>query len=147
VSLAEVDINANEALVWNAFVDLLATIEHKELSARQRLAQLVFWYEAEIQNGGHLQFFWNCGPDRGSETSESLRALGAHEHALVLKQALERWNAVARLAPADTMEYAAIAAEREFDDLDRAFHDCRPPLIDVLRRHLAENETEYIVRE
>jgi len=48
-------------MVWNAFVDLIATEDYADLSPLQRKAHLVFWYESEVQNGGHGQYFENQG--------------------------------------------------------------------------------------
>jgi hypothetical protein len=41
---------------WNAFIDLVATEDATRLTATQRAAQLAFWYDSEVQNGGHLQY-------------------------------------------------------------------------------------------
>jgi len=140
-------LKQNSHADWNAFIDLLAMTEYDDLASEQRQAHLVFWYESEVQNGGHLQFFLNQGHDRAEETALSLNALGASEHAQVLEQATARWRGAARLAPADAMEYSAVASEMEFEDLDRAFHDCPVPLVEILRRHLVEHDSDYIIRE
>jgi hypothetical protein len=139
-------LSQNSHADWNAFVDLLATA-YDDLAPGQRQAHLVFWYESEVQNGGHLQFFLNQSHDRAKETVLALDALGAPEHAQVLEQAVARWSGAARLPPADAMEYSAVASEMEFEDLDRAFHDCRVPLVETLRRHFMEHEGDYIIRE
>jgi hypothetical protein len=47
-------------------------------------------------------------------------------------------------SPADALEYATMACEGEFDELDRAFHACRDFLHDVLTRHLEKHEDEFI---
>jgi hypothetical protein len=47
----------------------------------QRPAHLVFWYESEVQNGGHFQYFTNRSDHHIEETIQSLNALGAHDHA------------------------------------------------------------------
>ena len=39
---------------WNAFIDLVATEDANSLTATQRTAQLAYWYDSEVQNGGHL---------------------------------------------------------------------------------------------
>ena len=44
-------------LIWNAFIDLIAIEDYGDLSPIQRKAHLVFWYESEVQNGGHGQYF------------------------------------------------------------------------------------------
>jgi hypothetical protein len=145
--VTEADLRANSGAIWNAFIDLLATTEEYDLSALQRTAHLVFWYESEMQNGGHLQFFSNWDTKRASETVLSLGAIGAPGHAQILKQALDRWTSIARLPPGDNLEYSAVASEMEFNDLDHAFSDQRPDLVQVLERHLSEHEAEYIIRD
>ena len=68
--------------IWNAFVNLLSLSDPDELSVVQRQAQLVFWYESEVQNGGYLQYFLNRG------TVEAMDAIAAlHILALLLNQA------------------------------------------------------------
>jgi uncharacterized protein DUF4375 len=127
---------------WNAFVQQLAMTHYDDLTPAQRPAHLVFWYESEVQNGGHLQYFLNRGDAHGEETTQSLHALGADAQARIFQQALIRRRSVARSAPADAQEYAAEALEGEFDDLDQAFHTCPKQLVEVLRLHLAEREAD-----
>jgi hypothetical protein len=147
VIVTKTALSQNSHADWNAFIGLLAMTDHDDLTTLQRSAHLVFWYESEVQNGGHLQFFLNQSDDRMEETVSSLNTLGAPAQAQVLEQALARWRGAARLPPADAMEYSAITFEMEFDDLDRAFHDCSIPLIEILRRHFVAHEAEYIIRE
>jgi len=140
-------LEENSGAAWNAFIQLLAMTDYEALVPSQRPAHLVFWYESEVQNGGHLQYFTNGHDERGEKTIESLGALGAEAQAQVLVSALARWRSAARLPPADAQEYEAIALENELEDLDRAFHACPIQLLDVLMRHFAEHEADFIVRE
>lgn len=132
---------------WNAFVHLLAVTAYDDLMPSQRPAQLAFRYDCEVQNGGHLQYFNNFGPGRGEETIQSLEALGAHAQARILEQALARWNSATRKPPVDLPEYSVIALQGEFNDLDVAFYRCPVQLSELLERHLAEHEADFIVRE
>ncbi len=59
IKLTKSDVEEKPYCIWNAFVELLASHDYNELSPRQRAAHLVFWYESEVQNGGHLQFSEN----------------------------------------------------------------------------------------
>ena len=140
-------LRENDHADWNAFIQLLALTDYNELAPQQRAAHLVFWYESEVQNGGHLQYFTNHSYERSEEALRSLVELGASGHARVLEQALTRWRSAARLRPADVLEYVAVALEAEFDDLDTAFHDCEVTLMQVLQRHFVEHEGNFIVRE
>jgi hypothetical protein len=49
-------LRENDHADWNAFIQLLALTDYDELAPQQRAAHLVFWYESEVQNGGHLQY-------------------------------------------------------------------------------------------
>ena len=142
-----VDRKAAEAhpyLIWNAFVNLVAMEEYASLSAVQRQGHLVFWYDSEVQNGGHLQFFLNRGTDLVEETLASLRANGLPCHASVLRRAAEAWLASERRAPDSVEEYVEIALEDEFGEFDQAFHGCRPDVHEALQRHLERHRDEYV---
>ncbi len=54
-------------LVWNTYVSILALSDSRELTPNQLDAQLVFFYENDVQNGGHLQFFENGDANRFQE--------------------------------------------------------------------------------
>jgi hypothetical protein len=133
--------------VWNAFVELLAMAKYDDLAPSRRGAHLAFFYDAEVQNGGHLQYFHNRRRDPTAETIQALDALGADDQARILEQALARWNSAARLLAADLREYSAIAMEGEFEDLDSAFYRCPVQIMDHLERYLAAHEADFIERE
>lgn len=118
------------------------SVSYDDLSVSQRPASLVFRYDSEVNNGGHLQYFLNCGIERVEETIQALQALGAHHHAEILRAAFARWMSAARLPPADLMEFSAVASEGEFADLDDAFHELN--LGPILERYVAERITEYV---
>jgi hypothetical protein len=121
--------------------------DYADLTPSQRPAQLVFWYESEVQNGGHLQYFINRGDDHSEETIQALHSLGARGQARVLAQAVALWRSAHREASVDAEVYVEEALEDEFGDLDKAFHACPENLASVLQRHLAVNEPEFIARD
>ncbi len=145
-TVSQEDLKRDPYAVWNAYVDLLAMSEYRDLGPSQRPAHLVFWYESEVQNGGHLQYFINRGVDRVEETIEALRTLGASDQAQVLRQAIDLWNSKPRVAPTDVDEYVEEALEMEFAELDESFDDCQRDLTTVLGDHLSSHESEFIVR-
>jgi hypothetical protein len=131
--------------VWNEFVALLADSEYDELNEVQRDAYLVFCYESEVQNGGHLQFFENAGAGRVPELAGALRRLGADCQANLLGLAVDRWLEKARPRIRSVEEYVEIAGQAEFDSFDRTFHECRLTLTDVLEDYLRRHQTEFVV--
>jgi hypothetical protein len=77
-----------EATIWNGFVELLALSRPEELTPEQRPAQLVFWYQSEVLNGGHLQYVVNRGSAEAREAIGALESFGATEHARLLAEAV-----------------------------------------------------------
>ena len=131
------------ATIWNAFVELLAMSDESDLDPAQRPAQSVFWYESEVQNGGHLQYFLNRGTAEAREAVLALRALGATVHATNLSAALDRWHAVVRTPPSSVEEYVEEALEGEFTSYDNKF-SVAVPLVDVLQQHLDQNQKLFV---
>ena len=125
--------------VWNAFVDLIATEEFSQLSPLQRKAHLVFWYESEVQNGGHGQYFENQGAGHLGETIEALGDLGLQCQATVLRRAQD-----SLAAAADPADWAKGLPGELLAQLDDAFHRCAPDVPSALENHLQAYKAEYI---
>jgi uncharacterized protein DUF4375 len=130
--------------VWNAFVDLISSEPSEPFTAEQRAAALVFWYESEVQNGGHLQYFSNRGPDEAAASVAALRQLGASDHAAVLQAALESIPWTPDGSPISLEEYVGIAREGPYDEFDQAFHDASPPLQSVLETYLKSHLSAFV---
>jgi len=142
-SAAKLDPHA----VWNAFVDLLANSTLVELTDIQRHPHLVFWYESEVQNGGHLQFFENRPEELIEPTLTALRVLGAEAYLPILNDATLRWRSQPREKLETVEEYASTGLHGEFEDLDRAFYDAEPPLTQLLENYLDDNVSEFVLVE
>jgi hypothetical protein len=126
-------------LIWNAFIDLIAAENYDDLSPLQRKAHLAFWYDSEVQNGGHGQYFENQGRQRLRETVAALHDLGLSCQARVLERAADR------LAAADSQgEWNDILPDGFVEELDDAFHACRPDVTTALGQHLRVNESQYV---
>lgn len=130
--------------VWNAFIDLIATEEFESLPPIQRVGHLIFWYESEVQNGGHYQFFVNGGTVHLHETVEVLGDLGLTCQAETLRAAGDVWLSSERTFPETGEDFASGALEGEFDELDAGFHECLPSLMEALESHLKEHQDEYV---
>lgn len=123
------------------------------LSPEQRPAAHAWRYSGEVNNGGHAQYFINLAAIEGlgfvPEVIAGMRAIGLGDAADILSAAYARWAGAARLAPADLADACAIFAEREFDDLDRAFYEIDKSgpesLSTRLDAYLAANERLFIV--
>jgi len=131
--------------VWNAFVRV-AFQPYEELNEIQRIAHLTLWYESEITNGGHLQYFENHGTDRADEVQAALRAIGANCQANVLAAALtqRQWRKRKRIRFVES--YVKAARQGEYDEFDTQFYNCDPEITTLLEAWLDQHESEFVKR-
>ncbi|MCL5279625.1 MAG: DMP19 family protein [Planctomycetes bacterium] len=130
--------------VWNAYVNLLAMEDYRDLSPEQRPAHLVFWYEHEVQNGGHFQYFENLGTEHLAETISALELLRATGQQQILREASELWLSRSRPRIQTVEEFCAAELEREFNTLDSRFHLCTPALVDCLETYLNDHQSSFV---
>lgn len=131
--------------IWNAYVDLLACEDYDDLTVEQRFAHLVFWYESEVQNGGHLQYFENRGTEHLEETIEALGVLGAPCQQRILRQTSALFLSSPRLRISSVEEYVARALEVEFSTYDLQFGECSPSLTDCLEQYLVNHQSLFVL--
>ena len=142
---AEVDAFPTGA-VWNAFVDLLATTEAADLDPVQLPAYHAFWYDSEVQNGGHLQYFLNRGMEEAKLAVTSLRSLSALPQAEILGKALSGWLAYERESPRTAEEYLALeVTEDALSQLDDQYYSATPTLTQLLQSHLDTYQSRFVV--
>jgi len=126
-------------LAWNSFIDLLAMEEYDDLSPLQRRAHLVFWYDSEVQNGGHGQYLENRGVRRLAETVAALEGLGLPGQAVTLSRL------AAILSGADQeADWSDVLVDEVIEELDDAFHQCTPTITTALEQHLERHSDEYL---
>jgi hypothetical protein len=143
-SLTKAEVEAEPFQIWNAFVDLLSMEDFSDLSPEQRPAHLVFWYESEVQNGGHFQYFENRGTEHLAATVEALGLLGATCQQQVIREAGELWLSHTRSGVQTEEEFCDEALEGEFESFDSRFHDCSPSLQECLESHLERHQALFV---
>jgi hypothetical protein len=141
--LTKQEVEASPYKIWNEYVQIIAS-DYGDLAPAQRPAYLVFRYENEVQNGGHLQFFENGGTERLQETIAALGALRAHCQETVLREAGQRYLGRARSHPQSVEEFVVTALEGEFSQFDSRFHECSTPLQTILEQYLDRNQDHFI---
>jgi hypothetical protein len=145
ISRKEIDLDPNA--VWNAFVDFLVCSKYEEPTEVQQAAHLAFGYEGDVQNGGHLQFFENLHPELIGPTISALRTVGAEIYLPILLEAVRRWKSQPRGKLETVEEFVMAGLTREFEDLDRAYYEMQPPMIQVLEKYLSLNQSDFIILE
>ncbi|MZP29124.1 DUF4375 domain-containing protein [Heliobacterium undosum] len=130
---------------WNQFVHLLALEEYDDLTEIQRVAHLSFWYDSEVQNGGHMQYFLNRGISLANETAIALKKIGAQSQAIVFSKALRILMTEGIPEIKTVEEYVEEARDGKFDEVDFEYYDSEPSIVDFLREYLEKYEEEFIV--
>ena len=96
--------------------------------------------EAEVNNGGFHQYFFNSAGDRAAPAIASLEAIGAATTAAILREAVSRFPASAPSADRSTRQkqlHQIAPNTDEFDDLNDRFlaYDDRLDELMVAYRH------------
>jgi len=143
--LTQREVDVEPFRVWNAYVNLLAMESYLDLAPVQRPAHLVFWYEHEVQNGGHMQFFENRSAQHLPETVEALGLLGASCQQQVLTDAIGMYDSGARAKCATIEQFCAAALEGEFSVVDTRFHSCSQSLQECLEAYLRKHQESFVV--
>ncbi len=132
-------------LLWNSFVDLLAMERYEDLTEAQRPAHLVFWYESEVYNGGHLQYFENRRTKYLEETIAALRLLRAECQRSVLQDAIEQFRNRDRERIETPQDYSEIALQGEFDQFDSRLSACDPDLMKRLEEYFSLHQSSFVI--
>lgn len=144
VILKKDDIDQDQYLIWNSYINLIATSSYEELDDVQQVAHLCFWYDSEVQNGGHLQYFENQGTQRIMETLNALIQLNAYRQKEILSSAYKLYSSRVRAVIRTVQQFVSTALEGEYEKFDNQYYECNPRLIDLLNVYLENNFEKFI---
>lgn len=103
------------------FIALGATV----LSPMERLLIAIWGLEADVNNGGFDQYYFNSYGDFAAETAAHLRAIGAHQAAVLVERANNAFGAEGppqdRARRQEVLEVIAEHAADAWNDLDNQF--------------------------
>lgn len=108
----------------------------------QRLVFAVVWYESEVNNGGHDQFFTNSTGIVWKDAIEALKTIGASSRADILRQAADRIGGTPSFDREKRIDQVE-SYEAEFDDLDDKFYDLDDDFYDKMESYIKENRTDF----
>jgi len=115
-----------------------------DLSASERVFILVWEVEAEVNNGGFHQFFFNAAGNRASVTAAALRTIGAERTASIVDRANASFPAG---PPPERFVRQDLLAEIDpdialFEELDQEFYGYPDDLSALLYRFVIEHRSE-----
>lgn len=99
-------------------------------------AYLVFWYMAEVENGGYLQYLLNRCDDPFDETVQALRDMGSNARAKELEAAVSIRSSDIKQMPRGNSEYVALERENPFRDLDISLNQAKPSVYEILSANI-----------
>jgi hypothetical protein len=151
IEVSKLEVEKTPDFLWNTFIDFIALLDYKDLTDIQMVASLVFKYDGEIQNGGHLQYFENISnsyPNKESlllkATLDALETLGASLQKEILSSASKKYYSQERNHPKTAEDYSELATEDEFGKFDNDYYDCTPDVSSLLEAYLKANITEFV---
>jgi hypothetical protein len=138
-------------LLWNTFVKFLSKANTTEMNDVQMAAQLPFWYDSDIQNGGHLRYFENKYAKLGDKlnvlvlaTLDALKIVGADKQAEILGQSADVYFSKPRQHTKDPDEISQIALEGEFEKFDIEYNNSVPTIPDQLKKYLMAHTDNFV---
>lgn len=121
---AEISTLSPEAIIWNKFIETVCYKDISNLTAIQRTAFLVFWYDAEMGSGGHTGYF-ACYPE--TNIQEQIKALEDIEASFFARN----------------LEEAMLNGEKDdYQETDQIFYQHNPELFDILMNYVLVNRDE-----
>ena len=109
-------------LRWNRFIEEVCHRDIDTLSELQKNAVLCFWYDAEMNGGGHSGYF-DCYPD------------------IVPQELVDAIIAVGYKAIADNYKKALRDGESDgWIETDNAYYDFSPSLCECLQEYVERNK-------
>ena len=106
--------------------------------------------EREINNGGFNQFYFNSAGDFAHETIESLKAIGAHKTAEIVKKANDQFPK--GIVPSDRavrqelLEKIEIKANEFWDELDQKFFEYEEDLNSLNMEYVRKNKNQFEIK-
>lgn len=113
-----------------------------KFSKPQRLLFAIAWYEAEVNNGGHDQFFMNSTGIVWKDALEGFVAVGAVERANILKEAAKRMGgnpSLDRDERSDQMDKFS----PDFEDLDSKFYELKDEFEEKVNKYIKEHRKDF----
>ncbi len=133
----------DDARKWSSLIEYWVEHDFDELPPDHREMAAAFWFDADIQNGGFDQYFYNKGFGQVAAVRKAMQTLGAEANLLLLDQAVERIEAKHGMIDKLSHEQAQELENLEFDDLDSKYFKISPALTDRVEKEVAGNYESY----
>jgi hypothetical protein len=151
IEIAGSRLQKDPELLWKTFVKFLSKSDTTQMNDIQMAAQLPFWYDFDIQKGGHFYYFESKYEKLGAKlnvlilaTLDALKIIGADKQAEILAKAADVYTCKPRRHPKDADEIAQIGLEGEFEKFDTEYNQTTPEIKDWLEKYLMDHKDNFV---
>lgn len=114
----------------------------KSFTTPQRYVFAIQWYSAEVNNGGHFQFYDNSTGIVWEDALKGFETIGAQQNMNIIKESANR---IGR-NPSKDREKRQEQMERynsEFDDLDKLYYEIETNMLQLLTAYIQANAKDF----
>jgi len=120
---------SEKAQRWNRLIERICSRDPSALSGLQKTAVLCFWYDAEVNSGGHSGYFDQYSEINPTETESALRIVGGEAMARNFREAVFGGEAD---------EY--VLADAVFGEFSPSLCACLMDFVELHRAEILEDE-------
>lgn len=138
----------SEQLLFSLIDDVQRRRECDGLDSLTKTEQafvLVWELEAEVNNGGFSQYFFNRGGGHALATIAALEAIGAHATSQILRRAVRLFGqggpSLDQASRQRQPEALPDGGDEDFMSMDAAFYEYPDDLSNLLAEHVRKNAT------
>ena len=118
----------------------------EKLTASERTFYINMQLEAEVDNGGFSQFFFNSGGNFSNEIVSSMREIGAETTAKICEKAISVFGCeipADRVKRQEMLENSTEDIERTLHDCDDEFYKCQDNLLELNYQFVMKNREQF----
>lgn len=110
-----------------------------------------WWLEAEVNNGGYNQYFWNSSGEFALEAVEGFEAIGAEKNAILLKNAIniaiKELPQMKKFRDEGTLQaFSESYKHTALNDLDDVFFKYEENLSNLRIKYIRENSHLFVTK-
>lgn len=154
VHITEEIINRNdidiiiEPLWWNVNIydgEKEYNDDLKKFTTSQKYVFAIEWYLAEVNNGGHDQFFSNSTGIVWEDALNGLKAIGIEEYYVILLEAVNRLGGKPNM-DREKRQDQLVEYDADFEDLDNRIYQSESNIEDKLLSYIRDNKKDFLFK-
>ena len=111
-------------------------------SAQQRFIFAIMWYVAEVNNGGHDQFYTNSTGIVWKDVLAGFKELQFDEAGLIIQESADRMGGDPSL-DRETRNNQLDTLHPDFNDLDMQYYALEEQLFEIMQQYIREHRTAF----